>query len=102
MEDDSSTLGPARNLSWNCSGRAALKREQREQLESKHREKPSHMEEGETKHIHRKHSLREKKKWRYFCRLFRTKSLKEGAMLHVDLLLGIDRRISKYTKALAK
>jgi hypothetical protein len=89
-------------LSWNCSGRAALKREQRERLKSKHREKPSHGEGGEIKHRHLKHSPREEKKWLYACRLFGTKSLKEGAMWHVDPLLGIDSRIIKYTKFVVK
>jgi hypothetical protein len=30
----------------------------------------------------------EEKKWQYACRLFRTNSLKEGALWHVDPLLG--------------
>jgi hypothetical protein len=37
-------------LSESRSGRAALRREQREPLESKHRAKPIHGDEGETKH----------------------------------------------------
>jgi hypothetical protein len=40
-----------------------------------------------------------KKKWPYACRLFRTKSLTEGA-IHVDPLLHNDREIRKYTTAL--
>jgi hypothetical protein len=38
-EDDGGTFESARILSGNRSGRAALRREQREQLESNHREK---------------------------------------------------------------
>jgi hypothetical protein len=44
----------------------------------------------------------EKKKWQYACRLFRTKSLKEGAMWHVDPLSGNDRKTSNYTTTTAK
>jgi hypothetical protein len=49
-EDDGDKSGPARTLSGSRSGRAALRREQRERLESKHSDNPSHGEEGETKH----------------------------------------------------
>jgi hypothetical protein len=45
----------------------------------------------------------EKKKWWYACRLFRTNSLlKEGAVWHVDTLLGNDHQIRNYTTAIAK
>jgi hypothetical protein len=44
----------------------------------------------------------EKNKWRYAYRLFGTNSLKEGAMWHVDLLLGNAHEISHYTTAVAK
>jgi hypothetical protein len=43
-----------------------------------------------------------KKKWRYACRLFGTNNLNEGAMWHVDPLLGHEREISNYTTAVAK
>jgi hypothetical protein len=36
------------------------------------------------------------------CRLFGTNILKEGGILHVDLVLGNDREISKYTRAVAE
>jgi hypothetical protein len=39
----------------------------------------------------------EKKKWQYACTLFRTKTLKEEAMWHVDSLLDKDCEISDYT-----
>jgi hypothetical protein len=38
-KDDGGTLGPTGTLSGNCSGRAALRREQQEQLQSNHCEK---------------------------------------------------------------
>jgi hypothetical protein len=44
----------------------------------------------------------EKKKLRYAHMLFGMNSLKEGAMCHVDSLLGNDRKISNYTTAIAK
>jgi hypothetical protein len=42
------------------------------------------------------------KKWRYACKLFGMNSLKEGAMWHVDLLLGNDHEIGSYMTAAAK
>jgi hypothetical protein len=36
------------------------------------------------------------------CRLFGTNMLKDGAILHVDPLLGNDHEISKYTRAVAE
>jgi hypothetical protein len=44
----------------------------------------------------------EKKKWWYACKLFRTNSLKEEAMWHVDLLLGNNREISSHTTPVAR
>jgi hypothetical protein len=73
-KDDGDQFRPARTFSGSSSGRATLRREQRERIESKHREKPSHGEEGETKHIHRKRRLR------YACRLFGLNSRKEWAV----------------------
>jgi hypothetical protein len=45
---------------------------------------------GEADHIRHKHGS-QKKKQRYACRSFGTNSFKEGAMWHVDPLLGNDR-----------
>jgi hypothetical protein len=42
------------------------------------------------------------KKWRYACRLFGTNSLKEGAIWHVDSLLGNDREANNYTTTIDK
>jgi hypothetical protein len=44
----------------------------------------------------------EKKKLRYPYRLFETDSLMEGAVWHVDPLLGNDHEISNYTTAIFK
>jgi hypothetical protein len=44
----------------------------------------------------------EKKKWQYACRLFRTNSLKDEPMWHIDLLLGNDWKTSNYTRDIAK
>jgi hypothetical protein len=44
----------------------------------------------------------EKKKWQYTCRLLGVISLKEGAMWHVDPLLGNNHEICNYTTAVAK
>jgi hypothetical protein len=43
----------------------------------------------------------EKKRW-YACGPFRMNSLKEGAMWHVDPLLGNDHKISNYTTAVTR
>jgi hypothetical protein len=56
-KDDGGTLGPARNVSGNRSGCAALRREQVEQLESSHRENRGMGWEGEPDHSCHKHSL---------------------------------------------
>jgi hypothetical protein len=45
-KDDGDIPGPACALSGNCSGRAALRREQREQLESNHCKKQATGKEG--------------------------------------------------------
>jgi hypothetical protein len=83
-------------------GQAALRREQQEQLDSNRPENRGVVNEGEASHRHHKHSPSEKKKWRYTCRLFGMNSLKEGAMWHVDPLLGIDFEMSKYATAVTK
>jgi hypothetical protein len=57
----------------------ALRGEQWERLKSKHREKSSHREEGETDQQMLQAQLSEKK-WQYAGRSFRTNSLKEGEM----------------------
>jgi hypothetical protein len=44
----------------------------------------------------------ERKKWRYTCRLFRTNCLKEGAVWHVDPLLGSNCEMGDYTAAVAR
>jgi hypothetical protein len=75
-EDDRGTPGSAHNLSWSCSGRAALRRKQRKQLETNHRENRV----TATSQTHPS----EKMKWRYACRLFGTISLNKGAMWHID------------------
>jgi hypothetical protein len=51
----------------NCLGRAALRREQWEQLESNHHEKRARGKEGETEKSQAHPS--KKKKWRYTCKL---------------------------------
>jgi hypothetical protein len=56
--------------------------------ESKHREKPSHGEKDQRQMSQAQPS--EKKKWRYACRLFGIKSLKDGALWHTDPLLSRD------------
>jgi hypothetical protein len=55
-QDDSDKPGQTGTLSGSHLGRTALRREQREQLESEHQENPSHGEEGETDRRHHKHS----------------------------------------------
>jgi hypothetical protein len=63
-----------------------VRREQREQLESNHRENRAIGvgRQGQAQ-------LSEEKKWRYSCMLLGTSSFKEGAMWHVDPLLGNGR-----------
>jgi hypothetical protein len=43
----------------------------------------------------------DKKKWWYACRLFRTNSLKKGAVWRIDPLLGKDLETSNKTTAIA-
>jgi hypothetical protein len=74
----------------------------REQLESNHRENRATGKEGKTAHRYCKHSPQEKKKWRYTCRLFRTNSLKEGAVWHIDPLLGNNCKTNNETAAIAR
>jgi hypothetical protein len=70
-------------------------------LESKHREKPNHRDEGETKHGHCKHNPQKGKKWWYACKLFKMYRLKEAAMCHTDLLLGRDLETDEYNRSYA-
>jgi hypothetical protein len=56
-KDDSGTTGSVGSLSGNHLGRAALRREQREQLESEYRENQDSGKEGETDHRRHKNSL---------------------------------------------
>jgi hypothetical protein len=44
----------------------------------------------------------EKKKCWYACRLFGRNCFKEGAVWHIDPLLGNDHEISNYTLAVTK
>jgi hypothetical protein len=53
--------GPARTLSGNCWGRAALRREKQEQLETNHRENRATGKEGETDHRRHKHNPRRRR-----------------------------------------
>jgi hypothetical protein len=55
-KDGGGTHGTPGTLSENCSGRAALRREQREQLESNHSENRATGMEGEADHKRHKHS----------------------------------------------
>jgi hypothetical protein len=57
----------------------ALRRVQREQLESNYRENRAVGKEGEANDTSQAQPLG-KKKWCYACRLFRTNNLKEGAV----------------------
>jgi hypothetical protein len=59
-EDDGGAPVPARTLSQNCSGRAALRREQREQL-SNHHDSRATEKEGEADHRHHKPSPRKRR-----------------------------------------
>jgi hypothetical protein len=81
-EDDSGTPGPARNLSGNCLGQAALRREQWEQLKSNQCENRATWKEGKVDHQMLQAQLFEKKEW--------MNSLKERVMWYVYLLLCND------------
>jgi hypothetical protein len=59
-EDDGGTPGPPRTLSRNGSGRAALRKEQREQLGSNYSENRATGKKGEVDHRRHKHSPRKK------------------------------------------
>jgi hypothetical protein len=61
----------------------------REQLESNHHKNQATGKEGEANQMSRAHPSKKKKLW-YACRLYGTNILKEGAMWHVDPLLGND------------
>jgi hypothetical protein len=60
-EDNGDIPRPTGTLCRNCLGWAALRREQWEQLERSHHEKPTHRKEGETDHGYYKHSPRKRK-----------------------------------------
>jgi hypothetical protein len=59
-KDDGGTPGLACTLSGNRSGRAALRGEQQEQLESNHRKNQATVKEVETDHRCHKHSPRKR------------------------------------------
>jgi hypothetical protein len=59
-KDDDGTPGPACALSENLSRRVALRREQRKQLESNHRENRATGKEAEIDHRHYKRSTRKR------------------------------------------
>jgi hypothetical protein len=61
-DKDGVTPGPARTLSGNRLGRAALRREQRELFESNHREDLVTGKEDEADHRRHKHSPRNRRK----------------------------------------
>jgi hypothetical protein len=85
-DDDGGTRGLARTSSGNSLGRAALKREQRDQLLSN----PAKSESRERKVrpiTDVTSTALGKEERRYACRLFGMNSLKEGEMWHVDSLL---------------
>jgi hypothetical protein len=60
-QDDGGKPGRTGTLSGSRSGHVALRREQSERLESKHREKPSHRKEGEIDLRCWKHSPRKRR-----------------------------------------
>jgi hypothetical protein len=60
-KDDGGTPGPTGTLSRNRSGLAALRREQREQLESNQHEKRATGKEGEADHKGHKYSPRKRR-----------------------------------------
>jgi hypothetical protein len=60
-KDDVGTYGPAHTASGNHSERAALRREQREELEGDHHEIRATGKEGEFDHRHYKHSPRNRR-----------------------------------------
>jgi hypothetical protein len=77
-KDEVDKPGPARTLSGSRSGRAALRREQRE---------PSHGEKGEIDHRRHKHR----------CQKIRNGVTKEGAVWRIDTFQGSDRKTNKET-----
>jgi hypothetical protein len=70
-------------------------------LESKHRKKPGHREEGETKLGHCKHNSQKRKKWWNACKLFKTYRLTEAAIWDTNPLLGRDLEIHQYNHSYA-
>jgi hypothetical protein len=93
-----STPGPNGTLWGNHLGQAALRREQREQLNSKHVQTEPQVERWDRSDIT---STALEKTWRYPCRLFGKNSLKEEVMWHTDLLLCNDHEIGRYTRAVS-
>jgi hypothetical protein len=76
IKDYGGKPGPARTLTGNRSGRAALRREQREQLGSNRRANRATEKVGEVDHRCHKHSMRKR----------RHGDTPEGAMRHVEPL----------------
>jgi hypothetical protein len=74
----------------------------REQLDSNHCENQATGKEGENDHRCYKYSPQKRRSGGTPVKLFETNSLKEGAMWHVDPLLGNDHEISDYTTAVAR
>jgi hypothetical protein len=100
-KDDGGTPGKPGSLSESRSCRAALIKQQREQLESNHCEDRATRKEGEAHPRRQNKVLGKRKRW-YACRLFGTNRFKEEAIYHADPLLGNDREVSNCTTAVAK
>jgi hypothetical protein len=74
-------------------------REQGEELETNHGGNRAMGKEGETNHRCHKHSPRKRRNGGMPVGYSGRINLMEGAMWHVDPLLGNDRKISSHTKA---
>jgi hypothetical protein len=92
-KDDCGTSGPARTLSGNRPGRAALRREQREDWESHRRENRATGKEGETDHRRHLHSPRKSRNDGMPVGYSGQTALRIGAMWHVEPSLGNDHEI---------
>jgi hypothetical protein len=73
-----------------------------EQLRSNQCENRATGEEGEANHRCHKHSPQNRKNGNTPVRLFRTNTLKEGAMWHIDPLRGSDHEICDCTAVVAR
>jgi hypothetical protein len=100
-KDDDGTPGPVDILSGNCPGWAVIRRERQEQLQNNDHGDWAMGKEGEANQTSQTQPS-EKKKWLYACRPFRTNSHKEGAVWHLDPLLGNNCKISKSTAAITE